>query len=303
MSRPTRVLISGASGQVGVDLVSWLSATPPPGADATFNPDGRAVLPGEFEVLGLSRHELDVTDAASVRRGLAMARPDVVVHLAAYTAVDQAERDAAQCLLVNDVGTGLMSAASASVGAHFVFVSTDYVFDGEKGDAYDERDEPRPINVYGASKWAGEQRCGPGDTIVRTSWVMGVRGRSVVHVIADRARSGSTVRFVTDQMGTVTLAADLARALVTVARERPSGIWHVANDGATTWFELARFVGHCVGRGEDFVEAITTDQLVPAPLATRPRRSDLDTATWRSRWDGLPAWRVGVERLVHERNS
>ena len=303
MTRPTRVLITGAGGQVGVDLVSWLGANPPPGADPRWQPDGRGVTSDEFEVLALSRHELDVTDAASIRRSLEMARPDVVVHLAAYTAVDQAERDVDQCFRVNADATGFLSAASKDVGAHFVAVSTDYVFDGEKGAAYVETDEPRPLNVYGASKWGGEQRCAGHDTIVRTSWVMGVRGRSVVHVIADRARSGATVRFVVDQTGTITLAADLARALVTVVRERPGGVWHVANEGATTWFELARFVGLSLGRGEAFAEAITTEQLAPPPLATRPRRSDLDTTKWHAQWGGLPDWRAGVERLLSDRRA
>ncbi len=303
MKRSTRVVVTGAAGQVGVDLVAVLGATTPPGGDPRFQPDGRPVGRGEFEVLGLSSRELDVTDASAVRRGLEMARPDVVVHLAAYTAVDRAERDIDRCFLVNAEGTGLVPAAAAAVGAHFVAVSTDYVFDGEKGDAYVESDRPNPRSVYGASKWAGEQRCRPGDTVVRTSWVMGVRGRSVVHVIADRAESGDTVRFVDDQTGTVTLAADLARALVTVVRERPGGVWHVANSGTTTWFELARFVGSTLGRGDDFAQAISTAELSPPPLAARPRRSDLDTSKWRSRWDALPAWREGVARLLRDRRA
>ena len=295
------MLVTGAAGQVGVDLVAMLRGEFPPGADPAFQPDGVAVATDEFEVLGLARHEFDVTDRDTVARGLAGARPDVVVHLAAYTAVDQAERDVEACYAVNAVGTGLLSEASAQVGAHFVAVSTDYVFDGEKGAGYVESDAPNPQSVYGASKWDGEQRCRMQDTIVRTSWVMGVRGRSVVHVIADRAASGSTVRFVNDQTGTVTLAADLARALVTVVRERPGGVWHVTNSGVTTWFDLARFVGHEMGRGDEFATAITTAELSPAPLAPRPRRSDLDTSKWRSRWSALPDWRDGVARLLRDR--
>lgn len=299
--KPVRVLVTGAAGQVGVDLVAMLRGESPPGADPAFQPDGFAVATDEFEVLGLARHEFDVTDRDAVTRGLAVARPDVVVHLAAYTAVDQAEREVEACYAVNAIGTGLLSEASAKVGAHFVAVSTDYVFDGEKGAGYVESDAPNPQSVYGASKWDGEQRCRIEDTIVRTSWVMGVRGRSVVHVIADRAVAGSTVRFVDDQTGTVTLAADLARALVTVARERPGGVWHVANSGVTTWFDLARFVGREMGRGDEFATAITTAELSPAPLAPRPRRSDLDTSKWRSRWAALPDWRDGVARLLRDR--
>lgn len=296
-----RVLVTGAAGQVGVDLVSTLRGEVPPGADARWQPDGLAVGSDEFDVLGVTRHELDLADRDAITRVLRLTKPDVVVNLAAYTAVDQAERDVEVCYAVNATATGLLSEACAALGAHFVTISTDYVFDGEKGSGYREDDVPNPQGVYGASKWAGEQRCRVQDTIVRTSWVMGVRGKSVVHVIANRAESGSTVRFVDDQTGTVTCAADLARALVTVVRERPGGVWHVANEGTTTWFDLARFVGRELGRGDEFATPITTAELSPAPLATRPRRSDLVTAKWRSRWAALPDWHEGVARLLRDR--
>lgn len=298
---PVRVLVTGAAGQVGVDLVSTLRGEIPPGGDARWQPDGVAIAAGEFDVLGVGRHELDITVSDAVDRVMALTRPDVVVNLAAYTAVDQAERDVEACYAVNAHATGLLSAACAAVGAHFVTVSTDYVFDGEKGSSYVEDDCPNPQSVYGASKWAGEQRCRDEDTIVRTSWVMGVRGTSVVHVIAERAANGSNVRFVDDQTGTVTLAADLARALVTIVRERPSGVWHVANEGTTTWFDVARFVGYELGRDDGFVTPISTAELSPAPLAQRPRRSDLDTSKWRTRFAAMPDWRDGVARLLRDR--
>ena len=301
MSRPTRVLVTGAAGQVGVDLLDVLAGATPPGGDPDFQPDRSAVGPDEFEVRGLSRDELDVTDRDAVRRALDAARPDVVVHLAAYTAVDRAELEAPACFAVNATGTESMSIASSEFGAHLIAISTDYVFDGTKGAAYVEGDEPHPLNVYGASKLAGELLGSDADTVVRTSWVMGVRGSSVVHVIADRAASGQTVRFVADQTGTVTVASDLARALVTMVRERPGGTWHVANSGTASWFDVAAFVGATLGRGEDFATAIATSDLDPAPLATRPSRSDLSTARFAGRWTALPDWREGVARLVRDR--
>lgn len=301
MSRPTRVLVTGAAGQVGVDLLDVLAGATPPGGDPDFQPDRSPVGPDEFEVRGLSRDELDVTDRDAVRRALEAARPDVVVHLAAYTAVDRAELEAQACFAVNATGTESMSIASSEVGAHLIAISTDYVFDGTKGAAYVEGDEPHPLNVYGASKLAGELLGSDADTVVRTSWVMGVRGTSVIHVIADRAASGQTVRFVADQTGTVTVASDLARALVAMVRERPGGTWHVANSGAATWFDVAAFVGTTLGRGEDFATAIATSDLDPAPLATRPLRSDLSTARFAGRWTALPDWREGVARLVRDR--
>jgi dTDP-4-dehydrorhamnose reductase len=201
---------------------------------------------------------------------------------------------------VNERGTQNLSSGARDVGAHLIAISTDYVFDGTKGSAYVEDDGTNPLSVYGASKREGERHCVAQDTIVRTSWVMGVRGKNVVHVIADRAVTGSTVRFVDDQMGTVTSASDLSRALVALVRERPGGLWHVANDGATTWFDVAAHVGTLLGRGDDFATPIKTSELAPAPLATRPPRSDLDTAKFASTFSVLPAWRDAVARLVHD---
>ncbi len=283
---------------MGRDLVDMLAGAPVPGEDVRFQPDQRPVSRGEFAVVALTHQDLDVTDRDAVAAMIAMHSPDVVVHLAAYTAVDRAERDVATCIAVNADGTGHLSDACADAGAHLIAVSTDYVFDGRATRAYGETDAPHPRSVYGISKWLGERRCRPSDTVVRTSWVMGVRGRSVVHVIAQRARDGQPVRFVDDQRGTVTVAADLARALVTLVRERPGGLWHVANAESLTWYELARFVGGWFGRDEGFATAITTGELEPPPLAPRPTRSDLDTAKWRARWTSLPPWTEGVDRLL-----
>jgi dTDP-4-dehydrorhamnose reductase len=301
MNRPIRVLVTGAGGQVGVDLVDILSGRFPIGASDTFSPDGLAVNDDEFEVLALTHHDLDITDTVRVHAALHATRPDVVIHLAAYTAVDRAETDADACYAVNAAGTGHLSDAAHETGAHLIAVSTDYVFDGLKGTSYVEEDETNPLSVYGASKRAGELLCRPEDTIVRTSWVMGVRGKNVVHIIADRAASGQAVRFVNDQTGTVTVASDLARSLVALARTRPGGTWHVANTGTITWYDVADFVGRTLGRGEDFATAIATSDLSPAPLAHRPVRSDLDTTKWRTQFHALPEWTDGVERLVRGR--
>jgi dTDP-4-dehydrorhamnose reductase len=293
--------VTGAGGQVGVDLVDILNGVMPLGADALFQPDQRPIDAEEFEVLGLTHSELDVSDQGAVLASLRATRPDVVVHLAAYTAVDRAEEDAVTCYYVNEQGTASMSLAANDVGAHFIAISTDYVFDGMKGDSYVEDDVTRPLNIYGASKRAGEEQCRTQDTIVRTSWVMGVRGKNVIHAIAKKALSNDVVRFVDDQTGTVTASSDLARSLVTLVRERPGGMWHVANTGATTWFDIADYVGSQLGRGDEFATPISTGELSPPPLAVRPARSDLDTTKFSSMWSALPPWREAVSRLVHDR--
>jgi len=295
-------MVTGAAGQVGQDLVDALRAALPPGGDPSFQPDAKPVGDDEFVVVALTRHELDVTDADLVRRAIAATRPDVIVHLAAYTQVDRAESERDLCFAVNAQGTENLSLAAHDVGAHLITISTDYVFDGTKGAAYGEDDATNPLNVYGASKRVGELLCASDDTIVRSSWVMGVRGTSVVHVIARRAANGENVRFVDDQVGTVTLASDMARALVTLVRERSGGTWHVANSGTTSWFEVARYVGSLLGRDDDFATPIRTVELVPAPAAQRPARSDLATTKWSGTWSTLPDWREGVERLVRARS-
>jgi dTDP-4-dehydrorhamnose reductase len=301
MSRPVRVLVTGAGGQVGVDLVDTLHGVIPPGGDGGFSPDEHPVASDEFEVLGFNHHELDVADRSAVMSAVGATRPDVIIHLAAYTAVDRAQAERDQCFSVNAVGTESMSLAALEVGAHLICVSTDYVFDGTKGSAYFELDATNPLNVYGESKRAGEQLCSNDDTIVRASWVMGVRGKNVVHVMAERALAGESVRFVNDQMGTVTAASDLSRALVTLARERLGGIWHVANSEPTTWFDIATYVGEVLGRSTDFATAISTAELSPAPLAIRPARSDLSTEKFSRSWSPLPDWHDGVARLVRDR--
>lgn len=298
----TNILVTGAAGQVGCDLLDVLAGVTPPGGANDWQPDGRAIAPGEFSVMGLTHHDLDITDEDAVHRAVAMARPDVIIHLAAYTAVDRAESDAETCFAVNERGTGYLSDAAHSQSAHLIAVSTDYVFDGHGTVAYRESDTTNPLGVYGSSKLAGEQRCRPEDTIVRTSWVMGLRGRNVLHVIAQRVASGEPVRFVTDQIGTPTFAADLARGLATFARERRGGIWHFANRPATSWFDVAVAAARAAGAPDGFVTPITTAELSPTPAATRPAFSALSTEKWDAAgFDPTPDWHDSLQRFFRDR--
>lgn len=295
----TRVLVTGAGGQVGRDLVTALAGEVPAGGDPTFAPDGRPARDGEFEVVACAHADLDVSDAGAVAAAIARHQPDVVVNLAAYTRVDQAEGDRDACDAANHLAVRTLSEACHDRGAHLITISTDYVFDGTKGAPYDEDDEPHPLNVYGATKLAGERSCRAEDAIVRTSWVMGARGTNVADVIIARVRRGEPVSFVTDQVGTVTSAADLARALVSLVRTRAGGLWHVANEGPASWFEVAGEIARCAVGDADLVRPITTAQRTPAPAARRPARSDLATRRWRSvGLAPLPPWRDAISRLV-----
>jgi dTDP-4-dehydrorhamnose reductase len=290
-----KILVTGASGQVGQDLVDVLDGVVPAGGSPEFQMNLKRY---EFQVLGVSHHDLDVTDEEHVENALQRVKPDVVINLSAYTAVDRAESEPEVAELVNATAVGILSRACSTYGSRLLTVSTDYVFDGKKGDGYLETDRPNPQSAYGRSKWHGEQLCSASDTIVRTSWVMGVRGKTVGKVIADRAKSGEQVRFVDDQRGSVTCASDLAVALARLAVDSPGGIWHVANSGSATWFEVAHWIGELYGREEDFATPISTSELTPQPAAPRPTRSDLNTAKFAQAYFALPDWREGLLRFV-----
>ncbi len=294
-----RVLVTGAAGQVGTDLVAALRGTVPMGGVATALLGGDEVRAGEFDVVAVAHGELDVADEPAVAHRIALDAPDVVVHLAAYTAVDRAETEPELAFRVNGDGTANVAAAAASVGAHLVYVSTDYVFDGTKQGAYLEGDAPNPASVYGASKLMGERACPSAATIARVSWVAGFHGRNIVRLATERALAGQPMRFVTDQQGCPSFAADLAAGLVTLVRTRPGGIVHLTNQGATTWYELVREVFRCCDADPDLVTPITTDELDPRPLASRPANSVLHPGRLLADgYDLLPAWQDALGRLV-----
>jgi dTDP-4-dehydrorhamnose reductase len=294
-----RVLVTGASGQVGTDLVDALEGRVPAGGASTALLGGPPVGDGEFSVTAASHGQLAVDDAAAVAVAFEAARPDVVVHLGAYTAVDRAETEPDLAHTVNAIGTANVAAAAELVGAHLVYTSTDYVFDGTKPTAYLEGDAPSPRSVYGRTKLEGELACTSSATIARVSWVAGYHGRNIVRLAVDRARRGEPMRFVDDQRGCPSFAADLAGGLVTLVRERPRGLVHLTNAGATTWFGLVRAVAEAAGGDPSSVTAIPTSALEPPPLAPRPPNSEL--APGRLVADGydlLPPWEEAMHRLV-----
>ena len=294
-----KVLITGAGGQVGHDLRLCLTGEVPAGGAATALFGAEAVTSGEFDVVPVDRAALDVSDAAGVDRAMAELRPDVVVHLAAYTAVDRAETDAAQALLINEVGTQNVSRAASEVGAHLIYVSTDYVFAGDLGRSLDETDVTGPLSTYGSTKLAGEERCAPGSSIVRTSWVAGASKPNVLHLAARAAASGQELAFVEDQVGSLTAAADLAAALVFFIRNRPAGIVHVAGSGEASWYEVIAHAVAAAGGSRDQVRPISTAALDPQPLATRPAYSPLISARHGELGSQpLPEWQDGADRLI-----
>jgi dTDP-4-dehydrorhamnose reductase len=249
------------------------------------------------EVLGTDIDTMPVDDRDAVRDTFATFRPELVLHGGAFTAVDLCETEVDAAYSVNAIGTRHVAEASAAVGAHLVYVSTDYVFDGTGARPYRESDAPCPTSVYGMSKLAGERECRPGSTIVRTSWLCGAHGKNIVRTVLRLASGEGDLKFVDDQQGSPTFTADLAPAVVTLGLDRRPGIFHVTNSGVTTWCGFARAILAAAGADPERVKPIrTSDRDDPAP---RPAYSVLDNMALRlSGLPPLPDWQESLARLV-----
>ena len=276
-----KVLITGANGQLGHELV-------------------RATIAAGHEVIATSHETLDITDKTAVEAVITETRPDVVIHAAAWTAVDACESDPEKALLVNGTATKFIADAAHAVGAHVVYISTDYVFDGSKTSAYDEGDATNPQSVYGSSKLAGERALGATDAIVRISWVCGFYGANMVKTIL-RLAEQPQLKFVDDQIGNPTFADDAAAMIVRLAIEKRPGTWHVTNQGEVSWYEFAREVLIAGGFDADKVVPIKTHELQPPRPATRPFNSVLNNASLKNAGIALlPDFREPLARLVSQ---
>lgn len=276
-----RILITGGDGQLGRAL--------------------HRLLAGEGWVDAPDVDRLDITDEDAVTGYFGDRRPNVVYHAAAWTDVDGCERDPERAFLVNERGAAVVARAAAGRGARLLAVSTDFVFDGDKGEPYMETDEPSPLSVYGRSKRAGEsavlEAC-PGAAVVRTAWLFGEGGTgNFVTAILAAADHGRLLRVVNDQFGSPTYAADLAEALVRLARRKAEGIFHGVNSGETSRYDFARAVLDLSGRRDVAIEAIGSDEVNrPAP---RPLRSTLGGN--RLSEAGVPPlrpWRAALEEYL-----
>jgi dTDP-4-dehydrorhamnose reductase len=272
-----RVLITGAAGLLGQALGAELA--------------GRSHDP-----VALDRHALDITDRRAVEAALRTADPDAVVNCAAVTDVDGAETREDEALRVNATAAASVAEAAVRTGARFVFISTDYVFDGTKGSAYVESDDPRPLSAYGRSKLAGERAVGGGALIVRTSWLFGPGGRNFVDTMAEAGERRDQVEVVRDQVGSPTYAPHVAGALVTALEREMEGILHLAGAGRCSRYELAREVGDRLSLPARFVPTTSEHAGRPAP---RPAFSAL--ASERPDAIVLPEWRVGLSEHLAER--
>jgi dTDP-4-dehydrorhamnose reductase len=277
-----KVLVIGANGQLGSEFpAAW--------------PDA--------EVIGVTRAELDVTDAEAASRVIGEVRPDVVINTAAFHKVEICERDPETSFRVNATAARNVALAAQAAGAAVVYISTDYVFPGDNGRPYVEGDARRPVNVYGVSKMAGEDlvaRACERHYIIRSSGLYGVRGASgkggnFVETILKRAVETGQLQVVTDQTLSPTFTHDLARAIRTVVQEGRPGRYHVTNQGAVTWFDFASMAVRLAGLADrttiEPIESNTWDQVLQ-----RPAYSVLENASLRAQ--GLPLPRPIDEALA-----
>ena len=276
-----KVLITGSAGQLGTDLV------------ASANHAG-------LDVIATSHADLDITDRNSVSQKIASAAPEAIIHAAAWTAVDACESDIKKAMAINSDGTANVVNAARQIGARVIYISTDYVFDGTKATPYIESDIPNPQSVYGASKLAGERHLDLNqDSVVRISWVCGEHGNNMVKTILRLAATSPTLTFVDDQIGSPTFTSDIAPVLVDFARESRTGIWHLTNQGTTSWFGFAQDVLRAAELDPNRVQPIATADLRPQRPAKRPANSVLENAHMcKANLTLLDDYHIPLQRLV-----
>lgn len=282
------ILVTGISGQVGFELVRSLQ--------------------GLGRIVAVDRSGMDLSDPARIRAVLRKLRPAIIVNPAAYTAVDEAESNAAVATALNETGPRILAEEAELLGAVLVHYSTDYVFDGTKSAPYLEEDAPNPLNVYGSTKLAGElliEQSGAPHLIFRTSWVYGLRGRNFLRTMQRLAAERSQLSIVADQIGAPTWARTIAEitahvisAGLAAARDdsawwkERSGIYHLSAGGATSWCDFARAIFEY---GSSLPEIVPISAEDYPTRARRPKNSQMSTGKL-ARTFGLrpPHWREAL---------
>jgi dTDP-4-dehydrorhamnose reductase len=262
-----RILVTGAGGQLGRELMEVLAS---------------------HELHGRDHRTLDISNREAVVHAVEQVRPSWVINAAAYNDVDGAEAATELAFAINASGPGYLAEAAARVGAEMVHISTDYVFDGRKGSPYSEEDRADPLSVYGRSKYEGElqvQSAHPSACVLRTAWLYGEYGKNFVKAILKAAERGGPLKVVADQVGSPTWTRHLAQAIGELIETPARGLFHVANAGACSRFEFAR----AIVQGRVEVLPISADQAArPAP---RPANSSLVSARWQAAGlRPLPDW-------------
>ena len=279
-----KVLVTGVTGQLGFDTV-------------------RALRRRGVEIIGATRAEMPLDDPVRTKSFVLETRPDVVIHCAAYTAVDRAEDEKELCRTVNVESTRAIAEACEGINARLVYISTDYVFPGTGANFYETGDETAPCNTYGASKLAGENAVRDAMKsgrffIVRTSWVFGVHGRNFIRTILGLAKTRDALTVVDDQIGSPTYTADLSELLADMADSEKFGVYHATNEGVCSWAELAAEAIRLRG----LLTKVTpvSSEMYPTK-AVRPKNSRLSKSSLdRGGFRRLPDWKDAVKRYLAE---
>ena len=297
-----KFLVTGVKGQLGHDIVKELNAR------------------GEYDVLAVDIDDMDITNRDEVMKVVTDYEPDVIFHCAAWTAVDKAEdgdlkrnkrgktidiSDKEKCYNVNYKGTKNITDASLVVGAKLIYMSTDYVFDGNKEGLYKEDDTPNPQSVYGMTKWLGEEqvRRNPNHFITRISWVFGINGHNFVKTMLNLSEKYDNLKVVNDQVGSPTYTVDLAKLLVEMAYSTEYGTYHVNNDGYCSWAEFAQEIMKVNDRKTTITPVTTAEYYAGkdmSKIATRPFNSKLDKTKLAEKFYTLPTWQDATLRYSDE---
>lgn len=285
-----KYLVTGVRGQLGYDIVRELHER------------------GEYDILAVDKDEMDITDKNQVMEVIKSYKPDVIFHCAAWTAVDKAEENKEACEAVNVIGTKNIVDASIEVGAKVVYMSTDYVFDGQKDieETYNEEDMPNPKSVYGDTKYRGEEevRRNPNHFITRISWVFGVNGSNFIKTMLKLSDTHSELNVVNDQVGSPTYTVDLAKLLVEMAETEKYGTYHVNNEGYCSWAEFAQYIMD-INDKETVINPVTTEEYYEgkdmSKIAYRPRNSKLSKEKLeKDGFSRLPSWQDATKRYCKE---
>jgi len=277
-----RVTIFGASGLLGKALMrEWR----------------------EDQVTGLSSKDADIRDPRQVENAVEETHPDWIVLAAAYTDVDGCETNRERAVAVNRDGAANVAQAAKEHGSRLLFLSTDYVFDGNKTSPYEVNDPRAPQSVYGRSKAEAEvqvEQILPGSCIVRTSWLFGTGGKCFPDTILKLASTRAQIDVVNDQLGSPTYAIDLARAIIQLCRKGAKGVVHVTNRGECTWFDFTQAIVSAAG-SKTIVHPTTTEKF-PRP-AKRPKYSVLSASSLGQYGISMPDWQDALRRYLIERSS
>ncbi|MDQ0214459.1 dTDP-4-dehydrorhamnose reductase [Oikeobacillus pervagus] len=248
------ILITGANGQLGKELKRQLSHA--------------------HNVVSLDKEQLDVTNQVQVDEKITQINPQIIIHSAAFTNVDQCEIDRKKAFSVNSLGASHIAQAANKTHSRMFYISTDYVFDGRNKTPYPEEYPPNPQSVYGLSKWLGEQLvlgCKK-VTIIRTSWLYGHDGENFVKTMLEMGKKNKEIRVVNDQIGSPTYVNDLTTTLIQLFGKK-DGIYHVSNSGACTWYLFAKAIFNEAGFNPHLIYPVTTEEY--GAIASRPHYSVL----------------------------